>query len=154
VAYDGSEVYETIATVTENGFTQYDVGGEPGIIFRRIKLRIFMFRGDTITASPILRSVVFGFMRRPRLLWGWDVDIQLTDQPFYGKGAEELVERLYEITEEIRTAGRFVYRDRIHGILRDRRALVTNIVGNEVSGDEAYARYKISMIQLDEVANV
>jgi hypothetical protein len=154
IAYDGDESWETVALVTQNGLTQYAIGQEPGRVFRRVKFRIQMVRGSiSTTATPVLRHMIFGFMRRPQLLWGWDINIQLSKRLHYGKTSEQLLERLYEIAEVEKIAGTFTYRDRRTGLMRSRRVVLSNIQGAELTGSEASARYTVSLIQLDELTN-
>lgn len=152
IAYDGDEAWETVAVVTENGLTQYAIGYEPGIVFRRVKFRIRMYRGaGTTTNTPVLRHIIFGFMRRPQLLWGWDIRIQLSEELHYGKTAEQLLEFLYHIAEEEKQAGTFIYRDRRTGVMRSRRVVLSNIQGVETTGSDTRATYTVSLIQLDEI---
>ncbi len=90
-------------------------------------------------------------MRRPPMLWGWEINLNLTKGKHYGKTSDELIERLYEITEVLKTAGIFTYRDPRTNLLRSRRVVVSNIQGAETTGDDAKGRYTISLLQLDEI---
>jgi hypothetical protein len=151
VAWDGNEVWEELVTITENGVTTIRIGGEDGFVFKSVKLRISMYRGpDVITATPIMKSLVFGFMRRPNLLWGWEINIILTKPLHYGMSAEDLIERLYQMSETTRTAGRFIYRDRRSGTLNSKRAVISNISGAETTGSNAVGRYTVSLLQIDD----
>lgn len=151
VAWDQNEQYLPLATVVKNGLTQYSIGGDEGHPFRSVKLRVSMFRNaSTTSATPVIRSMIFGFMRRPPMLWGWEVNLNLTKNKHYGKTSNELIERMVEITNTI-TAGNFVYKDRRTGVLSEKRVLVSNIQGAEISGDDAQGRYTLSVIELDPI---
>ena len=151
IAWDQNEQWEPLATVVKNGLTQYSIGGAEGRTFRSVKLRVQMYRNTNVTsATPVIRSIIFGFMRRPPMLWGWEVNLNLTKGRHYGKTSDELIERMIDITNTP-TAGTFVYKDRRTGKQSEARVVVSNISGAEMTGDDAQGRYTVSILELDPI---
>jgi hypothetical protein len=162
--YDGGEEWHEIGSVTENGRTELDLAGERGKVFRSVRLRIHMQRAyDTADAdipgdleydpidgaqraTPQLKSCVFTFLRRPKRVWGWEFDLQLT-QDYEGFTARDLIDRLYDLADEIE-AGPFSYRDNRGDLNSGGRVIVSKIVGSETSGERAEGRYTVAVLEL------
>lgn len=147
--WDDNEAWELVATLTESGHHQFNIGDISGRVFRNVRFRIEMESTTSDRRTPILRQMVFAFMRRPPMLWGWEVNLQFTKDLHAGKTHEELLNILQYIAEYTKQAGEFIYRDRITGGVRRNRVVIGNIQGAEMPGDDAKARYTVSLIQLD-----
>lgn len=147
--WDDDEGWELVATVTSSGHHQFNIGGIAGKVFRNVRFRIEMFSTESDRRTPILRQMVFAFMRRPPMLWGWEINIMFTKDLHAGKTHEELLNFLQYVAEYTKQAGEFIYRDRITGGAKTNRVVIGNIQGAESPGDDAKARYTVSLIQLD-----
>jgi hypothetical protein len=92
---------------------------------------------------------VLTYLRVPRLLWGWEVALQLTDplcRETVGVPAHELIRRLEEATTS-RVAGTFRYHDEERIV--EKRVFITELVASEVQGPRREGRYTVSLIELE-----
>jgi hypothetical protein len=152
VAWDENDEWQHLGTVDSSGHHSFLIGGDGGRVFKSSRFRFEMERGPDVHKTPVLRAAILTFVRRPELEWGWSLSLNLAFSGTHaGKTSEQLIERLYEITEDIKTAGRFAYRDETTGQLRNHRVLISNIEGAEIGGLNVKGRYTISLIQLDDV---
>jgi hypothetical protein len=147
--WDDNEAWELVGTAESTGHHQFNIGDIAGKIFRNVRFRIEMDSTLDDRRTPILRQIVFAFVRRPPMLWGWEMQLVMTEELHAGRTHEELLTYLQYIAEYKKEAGEFIYRDRLSGHLRHHRIIISNIQGAETSGDDAKARYTVSVIQLD-----
>lgn len=147
--WDNNEAWELVATVTRAGHLQFNIGDIAGRVFRNVRFRIEMESTESDRRTPILEHMVFAFMRRPPMLWGWEVNIQFTKELHSGKTHEELLNHLRYIAQFDKQAGEFIYRNVVSGQMHSHRVVIGNIQGAESPGDDAKARYTVSLIQLD-----
>src|SRR5690606_31836930 len=109
-AWDNNSEWQFVGEVTDDRPHQFYFENEEGFPFRNMRIRIEMQRGDDPRKTPVLRSAIVGFMRRPAFLWGWELNLNLTTA-HAGKSAQQLINTLYELMQYEKRAGRFVYRD-------------------------------------------
>ena len=147
-AWDDDSSWELIGTIDQSGYTEIQIGGLEGRVFRTVRFRLEMSRGEDQRKTPILRQIVFSFMRRPPMLWGWEVDLMLTTELKAGKTGEELLNYLHKIAEG-KIAGEFIYQDPATDLKHVHRVVIANIQGAQPSGPTAQGRYTVSLIQLD-----
>lgn len=147
--WDDNEAWELVATVIASGHQQFSIGDLEGLTFRTVRFRIEMESTADERKTPVLKQMVFAFMRRPPMLWGWEVQIVMTKDLHGGLTHEELLHKLVTIAEYEKRAGAFIYRDPVGGGIKEHRVVIANIQGAETPGDDAKARYTISLIQLD-----
>lgn len=150
VGWDQTEDWEFVGTLRETGKQHFRLGGLPGKRFRSARVLIAMRRGSDPTAAPYLRSIVLTYLRTPRLLWGWELVLQLTDpycREMVGIPAHELVQRLEEAASS-RVAGTFRYYDEETGLI-ERRVFLTELVASEIQGSRREGRYTVSLIELE-----
>jgi hypothetical protein len=149
VGWDYGEEWDYVGSVTTTGKHRFRIGGIQGHRFRASRLLIAMRRGDDPSVAPLLRSCVLTYLRVPRLLWGWEVALQLTDplcRETVGVPAHELIRRLEEATTS-RVAGTFRYHDEERIV--EKRVFITELVASEVQGPRREGRYTVSLIELE-----
>lgn len=149
VGWDYREEWEYVGSVTATGKQRFRIGGTEGHHFRAARLLIAMRRGPDPSVAPLLRSCVLTYLRVPRLLWGWEVTLQLTDpycRETVGVPAHELIRRLEEAATS-RVAGTFRYHD--EGGVIEKRVFITELVASEVQGPRREGRYSVSLIELE-----
>jgi len=149
VGWDYRDDWEYVGTVTTTGKHRFRIGGLQGHHFRACRMLIAMRRGTDPMVAPLLRTCILTYLRVPRLLWGWEVSLQLTD-PFcretVGVPAHELIRRL-EAAATSRVAGTFRYHD--EGEVIEKRVFITELVASEVQGPRREGRYVVSLIELE-----
>jgi hypothetical protein len=172
VAWDDVDQWEQILHLTESGRVKIALNGTAGKVFRRVRFAVEMHRAlnpDEAAAwnlahpdlppkvgvplaehnTPLMPNMTLSFVRRPPFLWGWDVDIPITGMKA-GKTSKDLVERLYEITQQTKEAGILRYRVENSGVWREHQVMITNIQGAEPTGNEVVGRFTVSLVQLDD----
>jgi hypothetical protein len=172
VAWDDVDQWEQILHLTESGRVKIAFNGTAGKVFRRVRFAVEMHRAlnpDEAAAwnlahpdlppkvgvplaehnTPLMPNMTLSFVRRPPFLWGWDVDIPITGMKA-GKTSKDLVERLYEITQQTKEAGILRYRVENSGVWREHQVMITNIQGAEPTGNEVVGRFTVSLVQLDD----
>lgn len=146
VGWDEQEGWEELGIVRHSGRTYFPIGFDHGREFKQIRFR-FEFTRDpnNATTTPILKSAVLGFLRRPEQVWGFNVEIQVTDY-YEGLTPIDMMERLIEIvrTEE---AGWFVY-----GPEEDKRArvVVSRMSTSDISGLETGGKVSLGLLEITE----
>lgn len=151
VGWDYAEEWEFVGTLTTTGKQRFRLGGMAGKHFRAARLLIVMRRGADPRVAPLLRSAVLTYLRVPRLLWGWEITLQLTDpycRETVGVPAHELVRRLEEAATS-RVAGTFRYHDDISGETIQRRVFLSEMAATEVQGPRREGRYTVNLIELE-----
>lgn len=149
-AWDNNDEWQHVGTVTSDEPHQFYFQDEEGHVFRSMRIRLEMERGSESRHTPVLRSAIVSFMRRPAYLWGFTFNLDLSTG-HAGLSAEQLIDRLYNLMEVEKKAGRFVYRDEEINQLRNFRVAISNIEGAELGGMTSRGRYTVSLLQLDEV---
>lgn len=150
IAFDGDEQWQPVGEVTATGRFRFRVGPPEGIKFRQVRFLIEMVRGPDPRVAPYLVDATFTYLRAPKLLFGWEAVLQLTD-PYcletVGVSARDLVQRLIAIARE-RKAGTFRYRDE-NGNEVNSRVMLTELAATDVSGPYREGRYSISLVELE-----
>jgi len=150
VGYDGNDAWEHVATVTTTGRHRFRIGGVGGRRFRMVRFLIEMERGPDPSVAPYLIDMVFTYLRTPRLLFGWEFTLQLTDphcRETVGVPAQKLVEELERIAAT-REAGTLRYVDE-GGTELERRVFITELAASELVGPYREGRYQVSVVELE-----
>jgi len=150
IGYDGNDAWYPVGEVTTTGRHRFRIGGTSGTKFRMVRFLIEMERGDDETQAPYLIDAVFTFLRTPRLLFGWDFVLQLTDplcRETVGVPAQRLVEQL-EAIATTREAGTLRYVDE-GGQEVTRRVFLTEVVATELVGAYREGRYQVNVVELE-----
>lgn len=148
-AYDDSNNYELLGTVTTNGRTVFNLGGEGGKVFRSIRFRIEMARGADPKKTPVMKSAALAFLRRPEPVWGYEVDLQLTHN-HNGMTARELIDDLVDRIAIDKQAGQFTFRDEEIGEDFAGRVVLTKIAGAAPPGLKRRGRYTVALLEVKE----
>lgn len=143
--WDGSDDWEVIATISENGMQEIPIPYEGGKIFRLCRLRVSMVRGGDETKSPVLRSLTLLFLRRPELSYGWEF-VVTTHEPYKGITPLEMERRLLEIASEP-GAGKLVFRDS-EGREIERRVVVSQVMAAYGTKGDARGRWTVSVVEV------
>jgi hypothetical protein len=150
IGFDGSDTWLPVGTVTTTGRTRFRIGNIQGIPFRLVRFLLEFQRGPDPRQAPLLIDAVFTFLRTPRLLHGWELNLQLTD-PYcleqVGVPAARLVATLEDLVRN-RRAGTLRYIDE-DGREVTRRVYITEMVASELVGPYREGRYQVSVIELD-----
>ncbi|CCF85833.1 hypothetical protein [Nitrolancea hollandica] len=146
IDWDDSGVWQRLGTVTRNGKTSFRIGGDDGRLFRMVRLRIEMERGDDPTKTPILQGLVFSFMLRPNPIWGWALTIDCST-PYKNHSPQQLREKLLNIVGS-KLAGTLVYRDDF-GRQREARVVPTDLRASELTGADDRGKFLISLTEVE-----
>lgn len=150
VAFDESPQWIYVGTLTSTGRRVFRLGDLEGIPFQRVRLLIAMKRGHGVRDAPYLRQAVLTYLRIPKMLLSWQVQLQLTD-PYcvetVGVPAEALVKQL-EAALRNRRAGDFQYTD-ADGSQVNRRVFITELVAVDVQGPRREGRYTVTLVELE-----
>lgn len=172
LAWDYSDQWDHIATITTNGHHKFLIGDTEGRVFRNVRFAVEMRRAlndteaDAYNAAnpdlppvtgvplaehqtPLMVSAALGFVRRPPFLWGFQVDVPIV-KTAHGRTTKELVEQLYRLSQQTKTAGLFRYRNEETGQFKTHRVLISNIQGAEPAGSAISGRFTLSLVQLDD----
>lgn len=150
VGFDGQDSWETVAQLTQSGRYQVRVGPPEGKKFHTVRFLIEMERGPDPSVAPYLLDATFTYLRVPRLLFGWELVLQLSDpycREMVGKPAETLIRRLVEIAES-RQAGTFRYYDPGAGEVQS-RVFLTELAASDIAGPLREGRYTVSLVELE-----
>jgi hypothetical protein len=137
------------ATVTAPGSYAWRVNDAGGRKFREAQIEIVLSRGENQTATPRVKSVSLGYMRLPRYLRGWEVQLDLTDPRCLqeiGVPAGDLIEKLFDALES-GLAGTFTYRYP-NREPRTRRVKLREVIGSDMVGDMG-GRYSALLVETD-----
>ena len=152
LAYDDSPNYALLGTVTRDGKTVLPIGGNPGKLFKNVRMKIEMARDpNNPGVSPVLRSANLSYMRRPDLVWGFEVQIA-AGRGYEGRSAREVIQHLKTVAADKKT-GSFIYRDEVDNTVKEGRVVFSRLVGAQQSGRDAHGRYTISLIEVREPEN-
>jgi hypothetical protein len=150
IGFDGDDTWIPVGTVMTTGRTRFRIGDIQGIPFRLVRFLLEFQRGPDPRQAPLLIDAVFTFLRTPRLLHGWELNLQLTD-PYcleqVGVPAARLVASLEDLVRN-RRAGTLRYIDE-DGREVTRRVYITEMVASELVGPYREGRYQVSVIELD-----
>lgn len=150
IGYDGDDAWEPVAVMNTTGRQRFRIGGIEGRKFRMVRFLLEFERGPDPSFAPYLIDMVFTYLRTPRLLFGWEMSLQLTD-PYcreqVGVSAQRLVEELENIAMT-REAGTLRYIDE-GGNEVERRVFLTELVATELVGPYREGRYQVSVVELE-----
>lgn len=150
VGFDGSEAWEPVGEVTASGRYRFRIGGPEGRKFHTARFLIEMERGPDPEQAPYLVDATFTYLRVPKLLFGWELVLQLSD-PYcldqVGVSATALIERLVDIARS-REAGTLRYYDPEAGEVQS-RVFLTELVATDVAGPYREGRYTVSLVELE-----
>lgn len=148
-AYDDSNTYTALGTITSNGRTVFRIGADDGRIFRSVRFKIEMARGSDTKKTPVMKSAALAYLRRPEPVWGYEVDLQLTHS-HNGMTARELIDDLVDRIAIAKTAGRFIHHDEELGQDLEGRVVLTKIAGAAPPGLKRRGRYTVALLELKE----
>lgn len=147
IAWDGSENWEHVGSITTNGRSKFYLGGDTGRLFYQTRLRFTMSRNAAdATKTPVLISAVLGFTRQPKKVWGWEFDIDLSTD-FHGLTPTDQRNALLELSGGD-IAGIMSYKDS-NGTDQRYRVLVTTVAAAEHTGLEDGGRFTVSVVETD-----
>jgi hypothetical protein len=150
IGFDGEEAWEQVGEITTSGRYQFRIGPPQGRKFRMVRFLIEMERGPDPGQAPYLMDAAFTYLRVPRLLFGWELVLQLSD-PYcldqVGVSVGTLIQRLLEIARS-REAGTIRYYDPDSGEVRS-RVFLTEIAATDVAGPHREGRYTVSFVELE-----
>jgi hypothetical protein len=148
IDFDERGQYEQVCEITTNGASSFRLGSDSGVPFRSARLRFELERGSDNTKTPVLKSAALVYVRRPDIVWGWQLELNLT-RDWDGVTKSELMRRFVEIVER-KEVGQFTYRDE-RDEERSARVVFTQVNGAERGGAEDEGRFTVFLASVGEL---
>ena len=120
---------------------------EGGRAFRRVRLRIDLFRGDDPKRTPIIDNITLTFLRIPPPVWAYQLTIDLS-KPYKGRSVREMQRDLLRLLER-RKAFFFAFHDGEHDEPAVRRVIFSRNAGVRLTGLDRRGQVHLSLIELE-----
>lgn len=118
-----------------------------GRLFRKMRMRIDLYRGDDPTKTPVIDNVTLSFMLMPEPIWSYQFTIDLS-----GKHASRSVRELKrELLSQFarRKAFDFAFTDADFGQPVVKRVVFSRNAGVNITGYDRRGRVNISLIEME-----
>ena len=140
---DYEDSFTTASTITTNGETEYTFGSGAGLVFKSIRPKIVMTQAG-IFDTPDVRWMRLDYLKLQSSKYAYDLTVTIPANGAYGNSAAKMLSNL-KATIESQVLGVFEYR---HDGIIDKQVRVYRMEGEESSGEDGAARYKLYLVEV------